>query len=293
MGKALGNTLDPEALVGGYGPDAVRLFFMKEVAFGQDGNFSEAAFRDVVNACLANAVGNMLNRTLGLLRKNCAGQLPEGASAAAAALLQTAEEGSSSSSSGMHHPLQQACADAVAAAADAYGRAAPHAAIDALLGIAAAGNLYLEQTAPWTAFKKGSDAEREAAGRVLVVVLEASRILAVALSPVTPALSARVYAQLGLGGEPLEGRVTWAADTAWGGLTAGTQTADPAPVFARIDDTVQYVTEPAPSAATAAAGSSGSSKKQQQPQQQPKKAKAKAAPSAAPAAAAAAPAAAT
>ena len=120
MGKSLGNTLDPAALVAGYGPDAVRLFLLKEVAFGcvvlhagavlcvlcscrppythshtrttttiipptkhkyktpttnsQDGNFSEREFRDVVNAALANNLGNCLNRTLGLLHKYLDGE---------------------------------------------------------------------------------------------------------------------------------------------------------------------------------------------------------------------------
>eukprot|EP00775_Hariotina_reticulata_P003562 gene3562-3830_t len=135
MGKALGNTLDPVALVANYGSDAVRLFFMKEVAFGQDGNFSEQAFRDTVNATLANSVGNMLNRTLGLLRKNCDGKLPCSAT-----------------------------------------------------------------------FKKGTEDEKQQARKVLVAVLETARILAVALSPVTPGLSGRVYHQLGLGEGPLQGR---------------------------------------------------------------------------------------
>ncbi|KAF8062044.1 OVA1 [Scenedesmus sp. PABB004] len=274
MGKALGNTLDPEALVAGYGADAVRLFFMKEVAFGQDGNFSEAAFRDTVNASLANAVGNMLNRTLGLLTKNCGGALPAGAAEAAPA--------------GAGHALRDAVEAAVPAAAAAYARLSPHAAVEACLGIAAAGNLYLEQTAPWSALKKGDDAERAAAGRVLVAVLEAARILAVALSPVTPGLSARMYGQLGLGGAPLQGRVSW-ADTAWGQLAAGHATAEPAPVFARIDEAVPYVTEPAPAAAAAAtADAGGKAKGKASPPGQGKKAKARAEKAARAAAAAAA-----
>jgi len=241
MGKALGNTLDPAALVANYGSDAVRLFFMKEVAFGQDGNFSEQAFRDTVNATLANSVGNMLNRTLGLLRKNCDGKLPCSANDAVAA-----------TEAGEVHPLKAACEQQVAAAAAAYSKLAPHTAVEALLGIAAAGNLYLEQTAPWTALKKGTDDEKQQARKVLVAVLEAARILAVALSPVTPGLSGRAYQQLGLGESPLQGRVCW-ADTCWGQLQEGHQTAEPQPVFARLDDTVPFVTEPAPVAPSASA----------------------------------------
>jgi methionyl-tRNA synthetase len=272
MGKALGNTLDPEALVNAYGSDAVRLFFMKEVAFGQDGNFSEQSFRDTVNATLANSVGNMLNRTLGLLRKNFDAGLPCSAVEAVAA---AGEE---------QHPLVAVCEQQVAAAAAAYEKLAPHQAVEAVLAISAAGNLYLEQTAPWTALKKGSDEEKVAAGRVLVAVLETARILAVALSPITPGLSSRIYQQLGLGEGALDGRVGW-SDTAWGQLQAGHRTADPQPVFARLDDTVPFVTEPAPGAAAAAApgggkGAAGGGKKQQKQQKQPKQQK-EAAPAAA------------
>lgn len=174
---------------------------------------------------------------MGLLRKSLDSTLPCSAEAAAPA--------------GSDHVLRKACEESVAAAAAAYQRLAPHAAVEALLGIAAAANLYVDQAAPWTALKKGSDEEKEAAGRVMVAVLEAARILAVAISPITPGLSSRMYQQLGLGEGPLQGRVTW-ADTAWGQLQQGHQTAQPQPVFARLDDTVPYVTEPAPTAAAAA-----------------------------------------
>jgi methionyl-tRNA synthetase len=283
MGKALGNTLDPEALVNAYGPDAVRLFFMKEVAFGQDGNFSEHAFRDTVNATLANSVGNMLNRTLAVLRKNYDAGLPYSAvEAAAAAPVPAAVDGEAGDEQQQQqHPLVVACEQQVAAAAAAYGELAPHRAVEAVLAISAAGNLYLEQTAPWTAFKRGTDADKAAAGAALVTVLETARILAVALSPITPGLSSRIYQQLGLGEGALDGRVTW-SDTAWGQLQAGHRTADPQPVFARLDDAVPYVTEPAPGAAAAAAapaggkgakGAPGSGKKQQQKQQKQKQQK--------------------
>jgi methionyl-tRNA synthetase len=182
------------------------------------------------------------NRTLGLLRKSLDSSLPCSAEAAAPA--------------GSGHPLRQACEEQVAAAAAAYERMAPHAAVEALLGIAAAANLYVDQQAPWTALKKGGDGEEEAAGRVLVAVLEAGRVLAVALSPITPALSSRMYQQLGLGGEPLQGRVTW-ADTAWGQLQRGHTTAAPQPVFARLDETTPFVTEPAAAAAGGGGGGKG------------------------------------
>jgi methionyl-tRNA synthetase len=178
------------------------------------------------------------HRTLGLLRKSLDSTLPCSAQDAAPA--------------GSDHVLRRACEEQVAAAAAAYERMAPHAAVEALLGIAGAANQYVDQQAPWTALKKGSDEEKAAAGRAMVAVLEAGRILAVALSPIAPGVASRMYQQLGLGEGPLQGRVTW-ADTAWGQLQQGHQTAQPQPVFARVDDTVPFVTEAAPAAAAAAA----------------------------------------
>ncbi|KAF2318718.1 hypothetical protein GH714_010287 [Hevea brasiliensis] len=71
MGKSLGNTLEPNELVQKFGSDAVRYFFLREVEFGNDGDYSEERFVNIVNAHLANTIGNLLNRTLGLLKKNC------------------------------------------------------------------------------------------------------------------------------------------------------------------------------------------------------------------------------
>ncbi len=65
-----------QVLVGAYGSDAMRYYFAKEVEFGRDGDFAEERFRAIVNADLANTFGNLLNRTLGLLKKNCGGAVP-------------------------------------------------------------------------------------------------------------------------------------------------------------------------------------------------------------------------
>ena len=77
MGKSLGNTLDPFDLVQRYGSDAVRYYFLKEIELGKDGDFNETRFVNVLNADLANDLGNLLNRTLGMVRKYCKGQGPQ------------------------------------------------------------------------------------------------------------------------------------------------------------------------------------------------------------------------
>lgn len=95
-----------------------RFFFMREVVFGQDGDFAEERFRDTVNAALANDIGNLCNRCLGLLKKNCDSTFPVAAAAVPA-----------------EHPLRAAAAAAVPAAAAAYEDLAFHDAIAAALSI--------------------------------------------------------------------------------------------------------------------------------------------------------------
>ena len=87
--------------------------------------------------------------------------------------------------------------------------------------------------------------------QVLVAVLETARIVAIALYPITPGVSTRMYQQLALNPEQLKA-ADWHRDTVWGVLQAQHRTADPCPVFARIEDTVEFVTEPAPQAVAGA-----------------------------------------
>eukprot|EP00271_Cylindrocystis_brebissonii_P017679 TRINITY_DN4689_c0_g1_i1.p1 TRINITY_DN4689_c0_g1~~TRINITY_DN4689_c0_g1_i1.p1 ORF type:complete len:267 (+),score=76.22 TRINITY_DN4689_c0_g1_i1:350-1150(+) len=218
MGKSLGNTLDPQALVRRCGSDAVRYFLLRDIEFGRDGDFSEERFINIVNANLANTIGNLLNRTLGLLKKNCGACVP----VALAPLLSE------------KHPLALQAAAAVETAQGAYEELRFAVACEALLELAGAGNVFLEEQQPWALFKKGRPAEdAQKAATALAAVLEVVRIVAVALSPVTPALSRRLYAQLGFEASAFEA-ATW-GDTSWGGLQEGQRMADAAPVFQRIE----------------------------------------------------------
>lgn len=216
MGKSLGNTIEPNDLVHKFGSDAVRYFFLREVEFGNDGDYSEDRFINIVNAHLANSIGNLLNRTLGLLKKNCQSTLVVDSSIAAEGIT-----------------FKDTVEKLVEKARVQYGNLSLSSACEAVLEISNAGNLYMDERTPWSLFKQGGAAS-EAAAKDLVIILEAMRIIAVALSPVTPSLSWRIYGQLGYSKEQFDA-ATW-SDTKWGGLKSGQVMAQPKPIFARIEN---------------------------------------------------------
>lgn len=219
MGKSLGNTLEPNDLVHKFGPDAVRYFFIREVEFGNDGDYSEDRFVNIVNAHLANTIGNLLNRTLGLLKKNCQSTLVVDSIIAV--------EGNA---------FQDTVQKLVEKAQVNYENLSLSSACEAILEIGNAGNSYMDERAPWSLFKKGAAAS-EAAAKDLVIILEALRIIAIALSPVTPSLSWRIYAQLGFSKDQFD-TARW-SETKWGGLKGGQVMAQPKPIFARIENRVE------------------------------------------------------
>ena len=77
MSKSVGNVVDPFELINAYGLDQVRYFFLREVPFGQDGNYSHEAIVNRINADLANDLGNLAQRSLTMIARNCDGVLPE------------------------------------------------------------------------------------------------------------------------------------------------------------------------------------------------------------------------
>ena len=82
MSKSVGNVIDPFALADTYGVDPVRYFFLREVPFGQDGNYRHEAIVNRINADLANDLGNLAQRSLSMIGKQLGGKLPSRARSA-------------------------------------------------------------------------------------------------------------------------------------------------------------------------------------------------------------------
>jgi methionyl-tRNA synthetase len=220
MGKSLGNVLDPEVLLERCGRDAVRWYLLRDIPFGEDGDFQQQRFQDLVNNDLANTIGNLLNRTSSMARKWFDGAVPPAGAAASP-----------------DHPLAQAAAARVAAVPEALERCDFRAAAEAILTLAGEANGFLNEQAPWVR-RKQPDQEAAVAAD-LYAVLETSRLVAVLLAPLLPELAARMLSQLDqppLLSEPgtaIAG--AWEAACCWGILPPGQPLPEPSPVMQRLD----------------------------------------------------------
>lgn len=217
MSKRLGNFIPPGPLVDELGADVVRYYLMREVGFGQDGDFAHRQVFARYHGELGNGLGNLLARMVtGIVQKSFEGVVP-----APAALGDEERE------------LIAIAERAAAQAASHLDVVAPHRALDAIFELVAAANRYIDRTAPWALAKQG---ELERLGTVAYTVLESLRWLSVMLSPFMPEKTAALRAQLGLSPlTPTEALDAWPKAGDWGGLAAGTQTAPAAPLFPRFD----------------------------------------------------------
>ncbi|MDJ1170166.1 methionine--tRNA ligase [Roseofilum sp. BLCC_M154] len=221
MGKSLGNTLNPYELVDRYGADAVRYYFLKEIEFGKDGDFNETRFINVLNADLANDLGNLLNRTLGMVRKYGQGQVP------AIAPNDIPDD----------NPLKTLGSSLKSKVDRHYNDLAYSQACEAILDLVQSSNKYIDEQAPWTLYKQG---KQEALAEVLYSVLESVRLAAYLLSPIIPDISTAIYSQLGFSIDfnqvrDLQNPISFERHAQWGILPGQQTLGTPKPVFQRLE----------------------------------------------------------
>ncbi len=176
MSKSVGNVVDPFSMAERYGVDAMRYFFLREVPFGQDGSYSHEAIVNRTNADLANDLGNLAQRSLSMIAKNCGGHIPEPAAFSEA-----------------DNILLAATDLLIGVAREAMERQAIHRVLEAVWSVVADANRYFAGEAPWALRK--SDPERM--GTVLYVTAEVLHQIGILAQPFIPASAEKLLDQLG------------------------------------------------------------------------------------------------
>ncbi|HHT73266.1 MAG TPA: methionine--tRNA ligase [Firmicutes bacterium] len=214
MSKSKGNVVDPNLLIDEFGVDPIRYFLMREISFGQDGNFSRRALIERTNADLANDLGNLLNRTLAMLNKYFDGVVPE-----------------PQDKTELDLEYAKAAGEVGTAVDDYLKNLQLNEALAKIWQLVGRANKYLDQRAPW-ALAKDESAQGQLA-TVMYNVVETLRIVALLVKSFLPDTGAKIWAQLGIA-ESLAEQVL--ADTAFGKLKPGTVTQKGDPIFPRIEE---------------------------------------------------------
>lgn len=225
MSKSRGNVVDPNVLVQEFGVDAFRYFALREVPFGQDGDFSRQALIGRLNTDLANDLGNLLSRTLTMIARYAGGVIPEPAPPSAHEL---------------DVQLEQTAVQATAAVGNFLGKLEFNRALEAIWTVVQLGNQYIDKTAPWTLAKRAEDKPR--LNTVLYNIAETLRFLSVNLFAFMPQTADEIKRQLGL--MVNFSKPVLAGEFTWGGLTPGTEIAKGSSLFPRIDTKAKIQGEP-------------------------------------------------
>jgi len=219
MSKSKGNIVRAETVQAVLGADALRYFLLREIPFGQDGSFSFDALVQRYNGDLANGYGNLVSRVVNMVHKYFGGVVPGPADGG----------------------LSEIAMRTVAAFGPAFDDLNFSEALKGLWTLVAETDGYLTANTPW---KKRPDATDEEFGalqrQVLSTAAEAIRIITALVYPILPDSAAKVWRQLGQGEIADAAKDAFLTRIAWGGLKAGTQFGEPAPLFPRAEkDTVE------------------------------------------------------
>jgi len=206
ISKSTGNIVDPVAVIAEWGVDAFRFYVLRELDIGPDGNWTDAGFKARYQAELANGLGNLVNRSLSMLKRYRNGVVP-----------QRSDE--------LATEVNKFCADTRALLEKNHLQAA----LQMIWSLVTRANQYVDHTAPFKLAKDPAQSKR--LDEVLYNLAETCRVLAVLLWPFLPGTACRIFAQLGLNTAPDK-----LAAASWGGLQSGHTIGQPEPLFPRKDN---------------------------------------------------------
>jgi methionyl-tRNA synthetase len=210
MSKSKGNVAYPEPIVNAIGNDALRYYLLREVVFGQDGNFSRDALLTRYNADLANGLGNLASRTLTMIENYFGGAVPDHVPISGQPPL-------------LAGPIKLLVLDH-------YDQFNFSAALQEVWRFIALVDGYLVEKAPW---KMASDpAKRAELAEVLYTAAEALRIISILVHPVLPTATESIWKNLGQSGNIEDENIH---KIEWGGLASGTRISKPQAIFPRVD----------------------------------------------------------
>ena len=212
ISKSRGIVLDPVELVNRYGADALRYFLVREISFGEDGDFSEVALIKRINSDLANDLGNLLHRTLTMIEKYFQGVLPKPGQLAP-----------------LDRPLIAQAKKLPKEYYQAMERIEFGLSLDSIWSLINAANKYIEDAKPWNLAK-----QKESSRLTCVVynLFEVLRMVAILIYPFIPATSVKMLGQMGLN---IELKSAHFQDLLkWGASPSGTRTNKGQPLFPRI-----------------------------------------------------------
>jgi methionyl-tRNA synthetase len=205
MSKTTGNVVEPGKVIEEWGVDAFRYYVVRELDIGPDGNWTDTGFQARYHAELANGLGNLVNRSLSMLKRYRNGVVPA-----------------------RSNELAPEAEKAVAETRRLLTENELKSALEAIWSLITRANQYVDQTAPFKLAKDPAQAGR--LDEVLYNLAEVCRILAVLLWPFVPNTASRINAQLGLATSPDK-----LNQASWGGLQQGHSIAEVAPLFPRKD----------------------------------------------------------
>lgn len=218
MSKSTATGISPHDLLGTFGADGYRYYFMREISFGQDGTFSWEGMIERYNADLANDLGNLVSRVLNMIKRYSDGRVPPGPE--------------TSELTDREKELMEVYSSTFDATASAMEQLQLTEATKAMWIFVRKANAYIEAVTPWALAK--DEAKRRRLEVVLNQLADSLRLISMLVFPIIPRAASELWRRLGLAGEVSDG--SYPESGRWGLIPAGSQTTVGDPLFPRLEE---------------------------------------------------------